>query len=133
MSNGINISGSKNITVRDCKIAGYETGINAADSEGIDIDSTHIISKEALMIYGPEFLDVYRVVYVSKDKSAIAALTTIQEEPQPDKAVNAWVTVIKKFRKELGNFTSSTLPKVLSASAYALLKTELSKYGITLP
>ncbi|HVB25873.1 MAG TPA: hypothetical protein VNG51_28300 [Ktedonobacteraceae bacterium] len=133
MSKGINIKGSKRITIENCGIVGYDTGLEAADSEDIKIDSTLFASKEALATYGPEFRDVFNVVLASKDKSAIAALTTIQGEPQPDKAVSEWGTLIRKFPIELESFAASKLPKVLSTIAYAILKAELLKYGIMLP
>ena len=96
------------------------------------IDNNLILSEKALRIYGSEFRDVFDRVSASEDRDAIAALATIQES-EPNKAVDAWATVIKTCGAALGSFSISTLSNVLSPLAYAGLKALLTPRGIQLP
>ena len=132
MSEGIVIEGGKDNIMSNNTFAGLNTAIRITDGSGNRIENNLILSKEALEIYGPEFLDVFNRVSASEDREAIAALATIQES-EPNKAVDAWATVIKTCGAALGSFSISTLSNVLSPLAYAGLKALLAPRGIQLP
>jgi hypothetical protein len=132
MSEGIVIEGGKGNIMSNNTFVGMDTAIRVTEGSGNRVENNLILSKEALEIYGPGFLDVFNTVRASEDRDAIAALATIQES-EPDKAVNAWETVIRTCGKALGSFSASTLSNVLSASTYAALKMALAAHGILVP
>ena len=89
MSEGIVIEGGNDNIMSNNTFAGMKTAIRVTEGSGNRIENNLILSKEALEIYGPEFLDVFNRVSASGNREAIAALATIQES-EPNKAVNAW-------------------------------------------
>ena len=132
MSEGIVIEGGKGNILSNNTFVGMNPAIRITDGSHNRIDNNLILSEKALRIYGSEFRDVFDRVSASEDRDAIAALATIQES-EPNKAVDAWATVIKTCGAALGSFSISTLSNVLSPLAYAGLKALLTPRGIQLP
>ena len=132
MSEGIVIEGGKGNILSNNTFVGMNPAIRITDGSHNRIDNNLILSEKALRIYGSEFRDVFDRVSASEDRDAIAALAIIQES-EPNKAVDAWATVIKTCGAALGSFSISTLSNVLSPLAYAGLKALLAPRGIQLP